>query len=185
MPRRFSRRPKSFPERAWRALGRALARRLEARWFLPVAALLLVAASTIGLMLGRSTVAAIDPVVLRDREPPGRIRLPQDEIPPAQRSYSAAGVWFDDEACVPDCWLEPGRGAARESPPLAGSAPYYGSRADLDAAIANARRELGPAFPEVGPDMGVADGPIQRYSHFPVTREAAAADEAANDEERE
>jgi hypothetical protein len=173
MPRRFSRRPKSFPERVWLGLRAALWRRLDTPWFFPVAGLVLIGAMALGMMLGNSTVAAIDPVAFRETPPPIR---PGPPAPP--RDPSGDYDWLGGVDCGGDCGAYAGDGpeAMRAPPPDPGAhVPYYGDQAALDAAVARARDELGPAFPETGPDVGVAAGPIQRYSHFPVTGEERAA----------
>jgi hypothetical protein len=170
MPRRFSRRPKSFPERVWLGLRAALSRRLDTPWFFPVAGLVLIGAMALGMMLGNSTVAAIDPVAFR-APPPVRASR-GGPIPPG--GPSADYGWPGGVDCGPECgaYAADGPGAMRGPPPDPGAhVPYYGSRRAIETAVAQARDELGPAFPETGPDVGVAGGPIQRYSHFPVTRD--------------
>lgn len=179
MPRKSSRRPKSFPDRAWRALRRAVAGRPRTPWFLPLAALVLVAAMLAGLMLGNSVVSAIDPLALRRPDRPPRL-LP-DEPPSPQRADSASEAWFDAGDCGPGCAPHPGAGFGAMTPPpdVKAAGPGHVSPAEIDAAVADARRALGPAFPETRPDSGVAGGPIQRYSDFPVSDEEAAERDGA------
>lgn len=184
MPKRSSRRRKSFPERAWRALEAAVLRRFDRPWYFPAIGAVAIGAILLGVTLGNSTVAAIDPLAFHETvirpEPPAAEPLP---LPP--RSVSADYGWPDGVDCGADC----GRYAAAaigRPPDQEGRVPYFGSAGDMRAAVARARDELGSDFPETGADVGVVGGPIERYSHFPVAPdERDSADAAANAADQE
>jgi hypothetical protein len=191
MPKRSSRPRGSFPERRWHALTGAArafaARRFDNPWFAPLAGAAMLAAILIGIRLGDAAVAEIDPLAFHEPVVRERPRAADDSnLPLPQRSYSAAYGWADgygarDRDCGPDCaaYLDSGIGAMTRPPDYSARAPYFGSDGDLGAAIARARDTLGPSFPETHPDAGVPDGPILRYSHFPITADEQNGQAAA------
>ncbi|GAA4819865.1 hypothetical protein GCM10023232_16060 [Sphingosinicella ginsenosidimutans] len=182
MPKRSSRRRKSFPERLWRALRRAIRRRLETPWYFPAVGALAIGGILIGVTLGNNTVAAIDPLAFHETvvRPP---RPPAEALPMPPRSVSADYGWPGGVDCGADCGAYAAEGTAGTPRGYDDRVPYFGSQGDMRAAIARARDELGSAFPETRPDAGIAGGPAERYSHFPITQDEEAAREAERDAE--
>jgi len=171
MPKRFSRRRKSFPERIWRRLKAAVLRRLDTPWYFPAIGAAAIGAILIGVAIGNNTVAAIDPLAFHETViRPARPAI--EALPAPPRSVSADYGWPDGADCGANCGRYAQGGMTGTPPDYDGRAPYFGSEEDMRGAVVRARDELGSDFPETGPDIGVAGGPIDRYSHFPVTRDA-------------
>ena len=174
MPKRSSRRRNRFPDRIWRAIRGAVLRRLDTPWYFPAVGALAIGGILVGVMLGNSTVAAIDPLAFHETviRPP---RPAPDPLPLPPRSVSADYGWPGGVDCGADCGAYAAGGAVGTPRGYDDRVPYFGSQGDMRAAVARARDELGSAFPETRPDAGIAGGPAERYSHFPITQDEEAA----------
>jgi hypothetical protein len=173
MHKRSSRRRRnshrSLRRRITLAIREAALRRTQNRWLLPAIGTALAVSVTAGLWLGQAAVSEIDPLAFRAAQPySGRI-APPEPVP----AVGLSRHWPGEEGCLPQCGPHAGDAFADLSAPpdYRPDIPYFGSGGDIGHAVDHARDELGPQFPETSLDLGVADGPIQRYSDFPVTQD--------------
>lgn len=192
MPRRSSRRRRRSPEGGGgpliRTIGGYFRRRIDTPWFFPVAALVLIAAMLAGVRLGNSAAAGIDRAAFRAPPP---VRLADDGgLAPPRRAPAAADLFAPSYAgpdCGRDCpsYVEGTMYGAGGGglPGASGEPPYFGSEEELRAAIAQARTELGPDFPETAPDGGVADGPVLRTGRDLEKVQAIGIDRLSVDQE--
>ena len=134
----------------------------------------LLAAIALGVHLGQSSISQINPIYFeappvhpRDRG----VAIDEASLHRAQDPYPQYYGWEQGQAALASecshCAVRPPRVAYAYSAEV----PYFGSRADLHRAVADARDELGDEFAAAADDLPVPVAPIDRYAHYPVTVE--------------
>ena len=167
----------SSPERRFRSF---VLRAMHTPFTLPVLAGSLLASVALGIHLGESSIAQINPIYFqapplhpRDRgaaiEEGNLARAPADYALPLD--YAGLYGWDQGQAAVAaDCGDCAGM-RGRETRAYSARVPYFGSRGDLHAAVAQARDRLGDEFAEAPRELSPPRPQVERYAHYPMTVE--------------
>jgi hypothetical protein len=132
-------------------------------------ALALGAGTVLGVMLGRSAVAEINPIHYRDPPP---LRVAAGDAGPAADSFGQAYDWNQAAAArAADCGGDCDRRQARDAASVVFDAPPMPAPDD-DTSIA-----ILPPWPPGAVDDG--SGPAEQYAHFPIEAKPADAAPAA------
>ena len=166
--------PPTRPERRSR---RFVVAAMHSPFTLPVLAGSMLASVALGIHLGESAIAQINPIYYqapplhpRDRgaaiEEGNLARAPGDYALPTD--YAGLHGWDQGQAALAaDCGDCAGM-RGRETRAYSARVPYFGSRRDLHAAVAQARDEFAEPPQVVSPPRQQVD----RYAHYAVTVEA-------------
>ena len=158
---------------------------MQSPFTLPILGASLLAAVAFGVHLGESSIGLIKPIYFQDPPLHPRDRGAAIDEARLHRSPPATVALYGWEqgysARAMDCRDCPGA-RARDTYAYSARVPYFGSRSELRAAVAEARDQLGERFAEVPEDLSPRYSDVERYAYYPVSSEAAGAELALADE---
>jgi hypothetical protein len=144
---------------------------------LPVMGASLLGAVVVGLHLGQSSIGLINPIYFQ--APPLHPRergaaIDESALGSREPAYAELYGWEQGYAArAADCGdCEALR--ARDAHAYSARVPYFGSRTGLHRAVAAAPDEIVVHYAEAAEDASPRFADVERYAHYPVSRETVA-----------
>ena len=135
----------------------------------------LLASVALGIHLGESSIAQINPVYFQDPPPHPRDRgaaIEEGSLARMPTAYSGLYGWDEGQAALSADCGDCAALRARNANAYSARVPYFGSGGDLHAAVAEARTEHVQDSVEVPEALSPRQQQIGRYASYPVTVEA-------------
>ena len=150
---------------------------------LPILGGSLLVAVALGVHLGESSVGLINPIYFQEAPLHPRERgaaIDERSLNRAQPAYADLYGWEQGHAAIAADCGDCDALRARDAYAYSARVPYFGNRAEVRAAVAEARDELGERFAEVPEEVVPRVSPIERYAYYPVSDD----DYAVSDDDR-